>query len=253
MNGAPFVEFENVYKTYKRWSGRPRTVEAVCGVSFFIQPGEIFALMGPNRAGKTTLIKMLLSLSKPTTGVVKRFNEPVKKRETLQRVGYVHENQAFPRYLTASTLLCYYASLGFVDPLVVRKKGPELLERVGLSNRSSEPISDFSKGMVQRLALAQALISDPDLLVLDEPTEGLDVHGRAMVHELIRERKQQGKSVLLVSHVLSDVEQLADRIGVIVNGKLSYLGAMNAFVNDGTGKTKTLIESLQPLYAEQRL
>ena len=170
-----------------------RTVEALRGVSFGIEPGEVFALLGPNRAGKTTLLKILLGLCHPSGGRVFRLGRPLSERSTLARVGYMHENQAFPRYLTATTLLEFYGDLSWIPPAVLRTRVPALLERVGLADRAREPIARFSKGMVQRLALAQALLAEPDLLVLDEPMEGLDLSARLLLQEIVAEQRRRGQ------------------------------------------------------------
>ena len=139
-------------------------------MSFSINPGEVFGLLGPNRAGKTTLVKVLLSLCRPTQGRVNRLGRPAADRDTLSRVGYVHENHAFPGHLTATRLLEFYGSLTLVPCEDLGRRISVLLERVGLADRARESIARFSKGMVQRLGLAQALLNEPDLLVLDEPT-----------------------------------------------------------------------------------
>src|SRR5262249_58596071 len=140
-------------------------------------------------------------------------------------VGYVHENPAFPRYWDATGLLQYCGALTLMDEPTVRRRSGELLERVGLADRCREPIAGFSKGMIQRLGLAQALLNDPDLLVLDEPTEGLDLAGRQLLRQIVQKQKQQGKTVLLVSHVLPEVEMLCDRVGVVRQGALVYAGS----------------------------
>ncbi len=182
--------FENVGKVYPTgWSPR-RGTRAVNNVTLCIPEGQVFGLLGPNRAGKTTLVKLLLALGRPTEGKVSRFGKPASDISTLARVGYMHENQHFPRYLTARELLRFYAALTLMKPEIIPPRVDELLKLVGLADRPDEPISRFSKGMVQRLGLAQALLNDPDLLVLDEPTEGLDLIGRALAR---RDRRPQGK------------------------------------------------------------
>ena len=186
------VELENVSKVYASPCAPWQQLRALDRVSLSVGRGEIFGLVGPNRAGKTTLVKILLSICRPTEGRVLRLGAPWWYRETLARVGYVHESQAFPRYLTAATLLEYYAALTQVPRALVRQRGPELLERVGLADRSREPIGRFSKGMLQRLALAQALINDPELLVLDEPSEGMDLSARRLLDEVLVERRRAG-------------------------------------------------------------
>jgi ABC-2 type transport system ATP-binding protein len=213
--------FDRITKTYGR-------VPAVRGVSLSVPAGGAFALLGPNRAGKTTLIKLLLGLAHPTTGTAHRLGAPVRDRGTLARVGYMHENHAFPRYLSAGELLHFYGGLSGVSAEALDSRVPVLLKRVGLDDRAREPIARFSKGMVQRLGLAQALLNDPDLLILDEPTEGLDLTGRKLLREVVRGMTAAGKTVLLVSHVLPEVEELCDRAAVIVNGRLAFDGTLAA-------------------------
>jgi ABC-2 type transport system ATP-binding protein len=243
------AEFENVSKVYTDGLVRRRTVRAVAEVSLRIEPGEVFGLVGPNRAGKTTLVKLLLSLCQPTAGRASRFGRPVQERGTLARVGYVHENQAFPRYLTAAALLEYYGALALMPEPEVRRRAPALLEQVGLADRSREPIARFSKGMVQRLGVAQALINDPELLVLDEPSEGLDLEGRRLIRGLIAEQRSQGRSVLLVSHLVAELEQICDRVGVLVGGRLVYCGPVSGLTRDPAGvPARPLEQALQEFY-----
>jgi ABC-2 type transport system ATP-binding protein len=205
-------------------------------------------LVGPNRAGKTTLIKILLTLCRATSGSVKRLGAPASDRRTLARIGYVHENHAFPRYLTPASLLEYYGALSLVPFEQVKKRIPELLERVGLADRANDPIRTFSKGMTQRLGIAQALINDPDLLVLDEPNEGLDLPGRQLMMGLIRDQRDRGRTVILVSHVLQEVEQLCDRIAVVVGGSLAFEGPISELTQTSDGTSRPLERALADLY-----
>jgi ABC-2 type transport system ATP-binding protein len=246
---AAVAEFVDVVKTYSGPLFWRRRVPAVRGVSLRVKPGEVLGLLGPNRAGKTTLVKLLLSLCRPTSGSVRRLGAPASDRRTLARVGYVHENHAFPRYLSAAELLSYYGALSLVPYEALQARVPKLLERVGLADRSREPIARFSKGMVQRLGLAQALINDPQLLVLDEPTEGLDLAGRQVLREVVREVKARGGSVLLVSHVLPEVEHLCDRVAVLVDGQLAHTGPLDELLKSGS-KTRSLEKALQELYGK---
>jgi ABC-2 type transport system ATP-binding protein len=249
MTTTAVAEFEGVVKDYPAGLLHRRTLRAVDEVSFHLEPGEVLALLGPNRAGKTTLVKILLCLCRPTSGHASRLGRPANDRRTLAKVGYVHEHPAFPRYLTAAGLLEYYGALSLIPFEEVRRRIPPLLERVGLSDRSHEPIARFSKGMVQRLAVAQALINEPDLLVLDEPHEGLDPAGRRLVAEVIREQRREGRTVLLVSHVLTEVEQLCDRVAVLACGRLVHLGPLSSLTRDpATGATRPLEDALRPLY-----
>ena len=243
--------FENVGKVYKTgWFARSG-IPAVRDVSLTVPMGSVFGLLGPNRAGKTTLVKLLLSLARPTVGHVARFGEPIANRRTLSRVGYMHENHAFPRYLSAGEVLNFYGGLSGVSGEELPRRADALLERVGLADRKREPISRFSKGMVQRLGLAQALINEPDLLILDEPTEGLDLLGRHLLRDIAREFKAAGKTVLLVSHVLSEVEELCDEVAVLVAGRVTFRGTMAALTRDpATGAQRPLESALRPLYTQ---
>jgi ABC-2 type transport system ATP-binding protein len=244
----PVLEFSKVTKVYARGMfGRDR-LRALDAVTLRIEAGATFALVGPNRAGKTTLVKLLLSLCQPTHGAISRFGVPSADRQTLGRVGYVHENQAFPRYLTARSLLEFYAALAFVSEPTVRERAPKLLERVGLADRADEPIARFSKGMVQRLGIAQALLHEPDLLVLDEPSEGLDLIGRQLVRELVREHQARGKTIIFVSHVLSEVELLCDRVGILAAGRLEFVGPMAQLCRDAAGAPVSLEVAVRPYY-----
>ncbi len=241
--------FDRVEKTYKTGPFGRGGVAAVRGVSLTIPTGGVFGLLGPNRAGKTTLVKLLLSLSAPSAGTVTRLGLPLDHRSTLSRVGYMHENHAFPRYLSATELLEFYGGLSGVPAAELTPRVGKLLERVGLADRKSEPIARFSKGMVQRLGLAQALVNEPDLLVLDEPTEGLDLNGRQLLREVVREFKAAGKTVLLVSHVLPEVQELCDRIAVLVAGKVVHQGPLADLLRDAkAGKDRALEAALKPIY-----
>ena len=244
------VEFDCVSKSYPTGWLRRRPLAAVRDVSFRIRAGEAFALVGPNRAGKSTLIKLLLSLCRPTSGRIHRFGRPLSDRATLARIGYVHDLQAFPRYLTAAELLKYYGALTLMSYEDVSRRVPILLERVGLADRPRESIACFSKGMIQRLGLAQALLNDPELLVLDEPNEGLDLQGRRLVAEIISNQRRRGRTVLLVSHVLPEVEEVCDRVGVLVEGRLIHCGPMSSLLQSPREPgARKLSEALTALYA----
>ena len=243
------AEFVATSKTYRSGLSPRRAIVALRDIHLTIEAGQVFALLGPNRAGKTTLLKILLGLCRPTGGLASRLGRPLSDRSTLARIGYMHENQAFPRYLTARALLRHYGRLGWVPSTALNASIPALLERVGLADRADEPIARFSKGMVQRLALAQALLSKPDLLVLDEPLEGLDLGGRQTLHEMIREQRQAGKSVLIVSHALEEIASVCDRVAVLVDGRLAHVGPVSDLVRDPqTGAPRSLESALAPIY-----
>src|SRR3954447_19488153 len=183
------AEFKDVSRDYVTgWLPR-RSLRAVDRVSLRVGPGEVLGLLGPNRAGKTTLVKLLLSLCRPTAGEIVRLGRPASDRSTLARVGYVHENHAFPRYLNARELLRLYGAMSLIPYEKLGPRVEELLALVGLADRAGDPIWQYSKGMVQRLGMAQALLPEPDLLVLDEPTEGLDLAGRRLLRSLVQKQK----------------------------------------------------------------
>lgn len=244
---ASLASFADVTKDYPSGLFGTQKLPALRGVSFDVKAGEVFGLLGPNRAGKTTLIKILLSLCRPSAGTVMRLGRPLADLGTLGRVGYMHENHAFPRYLTAAELLEYYGALTLLPYDEVRRRVPALLERVGLADRSREPIARFSKGMVQRLGLAQAILNQPDLLVLDEPAEGLDLDGRQLLRDVVQDQREQGRTVLMVSHALSEVERLCDRVAVLVQGRLAYLGAVAELCPN-----RSLEAALQELYSRPK-
>lgn len=242
------AEFAGVGKTYKTGLLGRGGVPAVRDVTLTVPRGSVFGLLGPNRAGKTTLVKLLLSLARPSAGTVTRLGEPASVRRTLGRVGYMHENHAFPRYLSAGEVLTFYGGLSGVSSEELPPRVNALLDRVGLADRRHEPIARFSKGMVQRLGLAQALVNDPDLLILDEPTEGLDLLGRQLLREVVAEMKKAGKTVLLVSHVLPEVQELCDELAVLVGGSVVFRGRLN----DLTAGRGSLEAALRGLYTASR-
>ncbi|MGD9723024.1 MAG: ABC transporter ATP-binding protein [Pirellulales bacterium] len=242
--------FHKVTKVYPGSLGRPSVV-ALDDVSLSVGWGEVFGIIGPNRAGKTTLIKILLSICHPGAGRIMRLERPWSDRGTLAQIGYVHENLSFPRYLSAWQVVAGYGRMSGVRGKLLRERTGSLLERVGLADRSQERIARFSKGMMQRLALAQALVNDPQLLVLDEPSEGMDLTARRLLHEIIRERRECGASVILVSHALDDVERLCDRVAVLCSGKLSFTGRIDELSGQSPeGESRSLESAVGPLYEE---
>ncbi len=243
------VEFQNVSKIYHVGLLRRRAIHALRDVSFQVPGGCVFGLLGPNRAGKTTLIKVLLSICRPTSGTVLRLGRNAAVRSTLARVGYLHESPSFPRYLTARALLDYYGALSLLPRRELAARIPRLLDEVGLNDRAGEAIAAYSKGMLQRLALAQALVNDPELLVLDEPTEGLDLSAHKLFHEVIRRRKAQGKTAILVSHSMDDVGRLCDELAVLRGGQIAFQGMLADLTGEGPGDVDSLREALEPIYA----
>ena len=221
----------------------PRQVEAVKELSLEVHAGEIFGLLGPNGSGKTTTIKMMMGLIFPTAGRIDVFGQAVPNVAVKRRVGYLPENPNFYDYLRADEFLELSARLCGVDKKTRRARIPELLERVGLAEALNRPLRKFSKGMLQRIGLAQALIHDPDLVVLDEPLSGLDPLGRKQVRDLIGELRSQGKTVLLSSHILTDVEMICDRVGIVVRGQLRDIGKLDELLSAKVTETEVLLEN----------
>ena len=244
MPATAVAEFDNVTKTYQTGLFHRHTIRALDSVSLRVNSGEVCGVIGPNRAGKTTLVKLLLALNQPTSGQVRRFGEPASARHTLARIGYVHESQAFPRYLSATDLLQFHGALALLPETQVKQRIPKLLEQVGLADRSRELVSTFSKGMTQRLALALALLNECELLVLDEPVEGLDQSGRLLLRDIITKQRQLGRTVLLVSHLLNEVERLCERVFVLAGGRIVYTGTVSGLTQRSAGSLELALEGL---------
>jgi len=249
LSAAPAVaEFKDVWKSYYSGLLPRREIAALRGVSLTVPAGSVFGLLGPNRAGKTTLVKLLLSIAHPTRGLVLRLGKPVDERSTLARVGYVHDSQAFPGYLTPRSLLAYYGALSGIDRSRLKEAIEERLSDVGLRDRANDAIAGFSKGMLQRLSLAQALMNDPELLVLDEPAEGMDLFARRMLQEVLEARRSDGRASILVSHSLADIQRVCDRVAVLKEGQLVFAGRLDEMLEQHSPEGGDLEEALEPLY-----
>lgn len=224
---SPIVDVQQLQKTYRSLSltGR-RRIDAVRGVSLQAFPGEVFGLLGPNGAGKTTLIKMLLGVVKPSGGSASLFGQPVGSTAARIRVGYLPESLRVDRHHTARSALRYYGRMSRMSSSAINSRSDELLKLVGLEGRDRESVRRFSKGMYQRLGLAQALLHDPDLLVLDEPTDGLDPVGRNEVRKVIDRLKDSGKTIFLNSHILQEVELVCTRVAILAKGDLKAIGTI---------------------------
>ncbi|MCH7721652.1 MAG: ABC transporter ATP-binding protein [Planctomycetes bacterium] len=192
-----------------------------------IAKGEIFGLLGPNGAGKSTLVKIMMTVVRPDAALGTVLGRPLGNRKKLAVIGYLPENHRFPAYLTGAQVLDYYGRLAKVPGAKRRKRAVSLLERVGMTRWADTKISKYSKGMMQRLGLAQALINDPELLVLDEPTDGVDPLGRRDIRELLLELRGQGKTVFLNSHLLSELEMVCDRVAILVDGLVARQGTLS--------------------------
>lgn len=218
------IHFHEVCKTYR--SDRRHPVLAVQGLNLQVQRGEIFGCIGPNGAGKSTTIKLLLDLARPDQGQIEIDGVPTSDQASRSRVGYLPENPYLYEFLTGREYLAYAGRLSGLANKLIRERGEALLAKLKLSEAADRRISSYSKGMQQRTAIAAALIHDPALVVLDEPMSGLDPLGRRLIFDLIAELRGEGKTVFISSHVLSDIERLCDRIGIIVRGRLSHLGSV---------------------------
>ncbi len=242
------VQFREVSKVYRAGLLRRTTIHALRDVTLSVPRGTVFGVLGPNRAGKTTLLKALLGICRPSSGTILRLGLPAEDRSTLARVGYVHERQAFPQYLTARTLLQYYGALTLVPAGQLAERIPRLLDEFGLADRAAEPIAAFSKGMSQRLALAQALLGDPDLLVLDEPAEGMDLAARKLLYDVIGRHRKQGRTAILVSHNMADVGRLCDLAAVLRDGRVAFNGSLADLVGaDPADASAALQDALEPI------
>lgn len=220
------LEIDNLRKTFRDFWGRPR-VEAVRGVSLSVKPGEIVGLLGPNGSGKSTTIKTALGLLRPSGGSVRLFGLSPRSAAARAKVGYLPEISNLHRFLSPLEALEYHGGLLGMSSSEVRSLAPALLRRVGLSDEATRrPAGEFSKGMARRAGLAQALLGDPALVVLDEPTSGLDPVGRHEVKQLVRELASEGRAVLLSSHLLAEVQDVCDRVAILVDGTVCAEGAL---------------------------
>ncbi len=224
MNEAETVlEVRDLRKVFHIGFFRKR-VEAVNGASFTVKRGEIFGLLGPNGAGKTTTIKAILRLIFPTAGEIRIFGRDAADREAAKRVGYMPENPYIYQYLKPMEFLDLCGRLVGIPKNARRARAEEMIDKVGIRDAVDRPIGKFSKGMMQRIGLAQALLHDPELLVLDEPMSGLDPIGRKEVRDVLLEQRSRGKTLLFTSHILSDVEMLCDRVVIMQKGRITSEG-----------------------------
>ena len=240
---AHVLEFVDLAKEFRLGLQLTR-VQAVRGVSLQVAPGEIFGYLGPNGAGKTTTMKMAMALIQPSAGEVRLFGRSIEEPEVRARVGYLPEHPYFYDYLTATEILDFYGELYGMAPRDRRRRVGELLELVGLTHAADRTLRRFSKGMLQRVGIAQAIINDPDLVILDEPLSGLDPMGRKEVRDIIVTLREQGKTVFFSSHILHDIETICDRVDLLIQGKLEKVGPLDTLLQGSTGEVEVTARGL---------
>jgi len=251
---ADAIVVQGLTKTYKGALGD--RVTAVDDLSLQVVQGEIFGFIGPNGAGKTTTIKVLLGLLFPTKGSIEVLGAPAGDNETKKHISYLPESPYFYEHMTGYEVLDFYCKLFRLNKVARKRKIGELLETVGLAKDGRRTLRQYSKGMLQRIGIAQSLINDPKLLIFDEPTSGLDPIAHKDIQDLILSLKQQGKTVFLSSHQLSDVEMVCDRVAIIDRGRLVKMGTMEELLHIGrtvitfSSAGQPAIDAVKPLAAE---
>lgn len=235
LMSEPTITTTGLRKTYDARMWGRKKVHALRGVDLCVHAGEIVGILGPNGAGKTTLLKVLLGVAKPDAGSGTLLGFAIGDPRGRTKLGYLPENHRFPPYLTARQTLDVYGRLGRLDRETRERRIPRLVEEAGLSAWIDVRVGKFSKGMMQRLGLAQALINDPDLLVLDEPTDGVDPIGRREIRDRLLELKSRGKTILINSHLLTEIELVCDRVEIMNRGRIIRSGSIEDIVKEGSG------------------
>ena len=241
---TPAVRIENLTKIFPVPLRRQR-VTAVRNISFEVRPGEVYGLLGPNGSGKSTTLKILLGLVTPNQGRAMIFGQDSRDYHSRRDVGFLPENPYFYKFLTAAETLRFYGKVCGMGGTILNKRIDELIHLVGLEDARDRRIGGFSKGMLQRIGLAQALIQDPRLVVLDEPTAGVDPAGSHQIRDLILDLKKRGKTVLLTSHLLEQVQEICDRVGIMARGEMIREGALADLVSV-KNQTEFVIENATP-------
>ena len=245
----PVVQTAGLCKTFLDFWRRPH-VEAVKDLDLEIRPGEVFGLLGPNGSGKTTTIKMLLGLLYPTSGRISVFGKPPTDVAVKARIGFLPEESYLYRFLVAHETLDFYGRLFRIPARVRRERIERLLDMVGLRHEAKRPLGEYSKGMARRIGLAQALINDPEFLILDEPTSGLDPIGARQIKDVIQELARKGKTILLSSHILSDVEDVSDRVTILYGGQQRAAGDIDTLLSE-TDVTQITLPAISAATIEQ--
>jgi len=250
--GDPILVTRKLGKVYRLGLRRKR-VAAVRDLDLSVERGEIYGFLGPNGAGKSTTIKMLMGLVAPTSGGASIFGVPISSRRARASLGFLPENPYFHDFLTAEQLVAFAGRLGGIPTSTLEERIPRLLDLVGLGKAKTLPLRRYSKGMVQRAGIAQALIGDPALVVLDEPMSGLDPIGRKDVREVIFRLKEEGKTVFFSSHILPDVEAICDRVGLMLHGSLREQGTLDDLLSASARAVDVIAEAIpEPLGAALR-
>jgi ABC-2 type transport system ATP-binding protein len=249
MNETPAVRIRNLEKVYPIHLRR-RQLVALRGLSLDIPSGHVYGLLGPNGSGKSTTLKIILGLVTPTSGTSEIFGIPSSQVASRTEVGFLPENPYFYKFLTGAETIAFYGKLCGLGGRKLQDRVKELLDIVGLNEAGDRRISGYSKGMLQRIGLAQALVHDPKLLILDEPTAGVDPAGSRQIRDLILQLKARGKTILLTSHLLEQVQEVCDSVGILAKGRLVREGSLDILTGI-TGQTEYLIENAGPELQEE--
>lgn len=242
---VPVLAFEKLSKEFKLGLRLTR-VQAVQSIDLEVRQGEIFGFLGPNGAGKTTAMKIAMGLIRPTSGRALLFGESVENPAVRHRIGYLPEQPYFYDYLTAFEILDFYGQLYSMPKRARQQRADALLTLVGLDHARDRTLRRFSKGMLQRVGIAQAILNDPDLVVLDEPMSGLDPMGRKEVRDIILQLKAQGKTVFFSSHILHDIETICDRVAIIVHGRIERMGSLSELLTVNSGSVEIVATQASP-------
>jgi ABC-2 type transport system ATP-binding protein len=249
------VEINALSKTYRTGIFKKKNIHALNNVTLSVSPGEIFGLLGPNGAGKTTLVKILLGIVHPTSGSANLLGEDHTHVQLRNRVGYLPENHRYPNFLSARDTLLLFGRLQGISNDRLSDRTASLLDTVGLKDWAKVKIKRFSKGMLQRLGLAQALLSDPEILFLDEPTDGVDPVGRKEIRDILKSLREQGKTIFLNSHMLSEVEEISDRVTILNKGEVLRTGTIKDITAQAGHEielqesvTEELLQSLKEIF-----
>lgn len=242
MENDAVIQIRNLTKIYRDFWGRKK-VRALNSLSLDVKKGEVFGLLGPNGSGKTTTLKLLLGLLFPTEGEITILGQRASDVEKNERIGYLPEESYLYRFLNAEETLDFYGRLFDMTPAARKQRTNELIEQVGLQHARRRQLKEYSKGMTRRIGLAQALINDPDLVLLDEPTSGLDPLGTRDMKDMILKLKEQGKTVVMCSHLLADVQDVCDRIAILYGGELKVMGRVDDLLKE-QGETQLLTSRL---------